>query len=46
MVNFLEELKDGQYKWWFIFSGGVAKGGKIFGVNGFDDFLDEGPLEK
>ena len=24
----------------------VAKGGEIFGVDGFDDFLDEGSLKK
>ena len=25
---------------------GVAEGGKIFGVDGFDDMLDEGSLKK
>ena len=25
---------------------GVAKGGKIFGVNGLDDLLDEGSFEQ
>ena len=25
---------------------GIDKGGEIFGVDGFDDFLDEGSLKK
>ena len=40
----VEELKDGQDKWCNFSSDGVAKGGNIFDINGFNDLLDEGSL--
>ena len=45
-VIVVKELKDGWDEWFYLSCDGVAKGGEIFGVNGFDDMLDEGSLNK
>ena len=45
-VIVVKELEDGWDKWCDLSRDGVAKGGKIFGVDGFDDLLDEGSLKK
>ena len=37
----MQELKDGRDEWSNFSGDGVAKGGKIFGVDGPADFLDE-----
>ena len=39
-------LKDGWDEQCDLSRNGVAKDGKIFGVDGLDDLLDEGSLEK
>ena len=45
-VIVVKELKDGRYEWCNLSCDKVAKGGEIFGVDGLDDLLDEGSLEK
>ena len=45
-VIFVKVLKDGWDERRGFSCDRVVKGGKIFGVNGFDDFLDEGSLKK
>ena len=45
-VIIVKELEDGRDKWFNLSCDGVAKGGKIFGVDGLDDLLDECSLEK
>ena len=42
----VKELEDGWDEWCYFSRDRVAKGGKIFGVNGLDDFLDEGSFNK
>ena len=42
----VQELKDGWDEWRNISGDGVAKGGKIFGVDGLNDLLDEGSFDK
>ena len=37
----MKELKDGWDEWHNLSGDEVAKGGKIFGVDGLDDVLDE-----
>ena len=41
----VKELNDGWDKWCNLSGDGFAKGGKMFGVNGRDDLLDEGSFE-
>ena len=43
VVKVLEDVWDEQCD---LSRDGVAKGGGIFGVDGFNDFLDEGSLKK
>ena len=45
-VVVVKKLEDGQDEWCDLSGDGVAKGGKIFGVNGLDDLLDEGSFEE
>ena len=45
-VIVVKELKDGRDEWCNFSCDGVAKGGEIFGVDGLDDLLDEGSIEK
>ena len=45
-VMIVKELEDGRDKGCNLSCADVAKGGEIFGVNGLDDMLDEGSLEK
>ena len=45
-VIFVKELEDGWDEWCNLSLDRVAKGGDIFGINGIDDLLDEGSLEK
>ena len=45
-VIFVKELEDGWDKWCYFSCDGVAKGGKIVGVDGLDDLLDEVYLYK
>ena len=45
-VIVVKELEDGRDEWYNLSCGGVAKGGKIFGVDGLDDLLDKGSFEK
>ena len=45
-VIVVKELEDGWDEWFDLSCDGVAKGGKIFGVDGLGDLLDEGSLEK
>ena len=40
------ELNDGRDEWRNLSGDGVAKGGKVFGVDGLDYLLDEGSFEK
>ena len=42
----MKKLKDGWDEWCNFSGDGVAKGGEIFGVDGFDNMLDEGSFEK
>ena len=42
----VKKLKDGRDEWCDLSGDGVAKGGKIFVVDGLNDLLDEGLLEK
>ena len=42
----VKKLKDGWDEWCNFSGDGVAKGGEIFGVDGFDNMLDEGSFEK
>ena len=42
----VHELKDGRDEWRNFSGDGVAKGGEIFGVDGLDDFLDEGSFKQ
>ena len=42
----VKELEDGWDEWCDLSRDRVAKGGKIFGVNGFDNLFDEGSLKK
>ena len=39
-------LEDGWDEQRDLYRDGVAKGGEMFGVDGFDDFLDGGSLKK
>ena len=45
-IMFVEEIEDGWDEWCDLSRDGVAKVGNIFGVDGFDDLLDEGNLKK
>ena len=45
-VIVVEELEDGWDKWCDLSHDGVAKGSKIFVVDGFNDILDEVSLKK
>ena len=45
-VIVVKALEDCWDEWCDLSRDGVAKVGKIFGVDGFDDFLDEGNLKK
>ena len=45
-VIFVKKIEDGQDEWCIFSCDGVSKGGKICGVHGLDDLLDEGSLEK
>ena len=42
----VKKLEDGRDEWCNLYGDGVAKGGKIFGVDGLDDLLDKGSFEK
>ena len=42
----VEELEDGWDEWHDFSRDRVSKGDEIFGVNGFDDMLDESSLKK
>ena len=42
----VKKLKDGWDEWCNFSSDGVAMGGKLFGVDGINDLLDEGLFEK
>ena len=45
-VMIVKELEDGWDKGCNLSCAGVAKGGEIFGVDGLDDMLNEGYIEK
>ena len=45
-VVVVKKLEDGRDEWCNFSGDGVAKGGKICGVNGLDDLLDEGSFEE
>ena len=45
-VIVVKELEDGWEEWCDFSCDRFAKGGKIFGVDGFDDLLDEDSLKK
>ena len=45
-VIVVKEIKDGWDECCNLSCDGVAKGDEIFGVDGLDDLLDEGSLEK
>ena len=45
-VIVVKVLEDGWDERRYFSCDGVAKGGKIFRVDGFDDFLDKGSLKK
>ena len=45
-VIVMKKLEDGQDEWCIFSCDGVAKGGKIFGVDGLNDLLDEGSFVK
>ena len=45
-VIVVKELEDGWDEWCDFSCDRVAKGDNIFGVDGLDDLLDEGSLEK
>ena len=44
-VILVKALKDGWFEQCDFSREGVAKGDNIFGVDGFDDMLDEGSLK-
>ena len=45
-VNGCEGFEDGRDEWCNLSNDRVMKSGKIFGVDGLEDLLDEGSLEK
>ena len=45
-VIFVKKLEDGRYEWCNFSCDSFAKGGEIFGVDGLNDLLDEGSLDK
>ena len=45
-VVVVKEIEDGWDKWCDLSPDGIAKGDEIFGVDGFDDLLDESSLNK
>ena len=38
----LQKLDDGRDKWHDLSSDKIGRGSKVFGIYGFDDFLDDG----
>ena len=42
----VQKFKDGWDKWRNLSGGGFAKGGKIFGVDGLNNFFDKGSFKK
>ena len=45
-IAVVKKLEDGRDEWCNLYGVGVAKGGKIFGVDGLDCLLYEGSFEK
>ena len=45
-VIIVQEIKDGWDEWRDFSSDDIVKGGKVFGVYSFDDFLEDGSFKQ
>ena len=45
-VIIVQKINDGRDEWRDFSGDGIAKGGEVFGVYSFDNFLDDGSFEQ
>ena len=45
-VIIVQKIEDGQEEWCDLSGDRIEKGGKVFGVYSFDDFLDDGSFDQ